>query len=230
MSSRSIWLPILYVFFFSPRVIFTVPATVSNHAVDHTFRIAVLTHEELSTGLNEALESSFQANFVSTWDEVIDAEGMSGLDGLVIHASALATIDDVWVSEHYRAGLVVAGINIPVEEMANLIDNPCLSNDEFANEPYSTDFFISTYEFVIGDNLSESQEVVANQHRFCGSSTLPNLSGVVSYSSSRATSSLASDEDYQAFISIFGDHMSDVHETIASYYAGELTSPVGHSR
>ncbi|MFN8529139.1 MAG: hypothetical protein U0670_11040 [Anaerolineae bacterium] len=187
-------------------------------------------HEELSSGLIEALESGFQTNFVSTWDDVIDPTGISGLNGLVLHASALDVIDEAWVAERYRAGLVIAGINIPVEELANLIDNPCLSNNEFAGEPYRTDFFISTYEVVIGDNLSESQQVIDNQHRICGSSTLSNISGAVSYASSRATSSLSSDEDYQVFVSIFKDHMSDVHETITTYYDGELNSPLGHSR
>lgn len=90
------------------------------------------------------LQEKLGAQVVYTWEEVLAHAQAAPIGVLIIHDSALPLVDRVWIANAYRRGVVIAGFNLYGPQMANLVNDPYLTRDNFGIEPYPGSFYIAT--------------------------------------------------------------------------------------
>ncbi len=162
----------------------------------------------------------------STWDAVEELNAPEPIDALLIDVSAVDEVSAPLVSEAYWNGVVVAGINVPARQYAELIGNPCVIRDGF-DEPFSGDFFISAAHITLGDNPTDTARIEEAYRRNCGSSSASNIRGHVISTSPRATNALESERDFTIFASVLNEHLSDISETYNDFTTGRLRQSSG---
>jgi hypothetical protein len=74
----------------------------------------------------------------------LEPTALEALDVLIVDQSALTFVDPEDIADAYDASVVVFVLNIPVEQFSELIDEPRITFDNFAANPYPGDFFIYT--------------------------------------------------------------------------------------
>lgn len=75
------------------------------------------------------------------------------IDGVIIHHSAISTVDPVWLGGLYQSGVVVAFINTWAPEVARMTDDACIEADGWmdGSDPYPGDFYIVVFRRVINE-------------------------------------------------------------------------------
>jgi hypothetical protein len=61
---------------------------------------------------------------VETWQDVLDADAAEPIDVLIIDSGSVSFVDEDWARPRYRDGTVIAGINVDAVAMAELLDDP----------------------------------------------------------------------------------------------------------
>lgn len=158
---------------------------------------------ESSPSSGHPLIEAINAQPVSTWEQLIEIGESDNIAALVIDESALDEVDWDAVAALYDIGVVIATINVPVEEMAVLINDPTLTDDGFAADPYPGSHFILANHLV----LSRFQE-----YRACAQTPIPNLASPVYSMGSRAQNTLDSDYDLMVFGIVLQDKIDDIAE------------------
>jgi hypothetical protein len=181
---------------------------------------------ELETDASTAtrIAALLSPDIVSRWDAVEELFLANSIDALIIDASAFNEVNAVAVSEAYWNGVVVAGINIPANDFAELIGNPCVARDGF-EEPYSGDFFILAAHLTLGDDARDVARVEESYRRNCDSVSTSNIRGHVISASPRASNTLESERDFTIFASVLNDHLSDISEIRLDFASGRLRQP-----
>jgi hypothetical protein len=81
------------------------------------------------------------AYLLSRWD-ALPARYQDALDILVLDETSVPLVDANWVRNRYVSGMTVMVFNVPVETLAELVDDVTLAGGSFA-QGYTGDFFVS---------------------------------------------------------------------------------------
>jgi hypothetical protein len=153
------------------------------------------------------LQTTLNTRTAATWDAFLQIEQAAGVDALIIHESALPTVDQAWVQTAYHRGVVLAGFNITGAQMATLVGDPCIAEGDFAAHLPN---YIVVALHVSGDNPNEAER--AMQHRFqdcAGERPLQDITGSVSIGGRRSQDTLAAEEDFNNFLRLFATYFLD---------------------
>lgn len=149
-------------------------AAASNASISN-FRVAYFAQPDAIAGdspsaparlASMGLQSAFTAQ------DLLALDTSTPLQGVVIHASALSSVDQSWVRNVYRRGAVIAGINLTVGEMSTLLGDACLSRHGFTSNSlnaYSSDFFLAFYYDMSPVNESDRAAINATNLESCSS-------------------------------------------------------------
>jgi|SRR5690606_31824777 len=146
----------------------------------------------------QKLEASLGSQTAQSWGEVVNKNTERPIDALIIHNSKLGEVDRNWVSEAYRRGVVIAGINLSGQQIADLVGNPCIARDSFAADT-SSPMFVMVSSSVSGENPEDIGKVVSTITQSCGEATAEGVVGQVSVVQSRATDLLDTENGYNIF-------------------------------
>ncbi len=146
----------------------------------------------------EKLERTIGSQSAYQWNEVVEINESSPIDALVIHESALPFVDQQWVTAAYQRGVLIAGINIGGPEMANLVGNSSIANDDFAADT-SLPMFTMVALPVSGDNPDEIARVMDAYNKSGGAEMVEGIQGRVSIGMDGATDTLNSENGYNIF-------------------------------
>ncbi len=158
----------------------------------------------------ERIEAAFDARIAANWEQVEAFHEEAPVAALIIDQSALAEAYQAWVENAYQQGIVIAGLNIAVDDLADLIGDACITDDRFAADTYPGDFFIIVSQLVLAENPSEGARVRRSSGAGCASAPVENITGMVSGLRSRATHSLDTPEDFQVFTAVLGNHVENI--------------------
>lgn len=102
---------------------------------------------------------SKQGNFqiASNWNEVLRLNNEQLPQVLIIHKSAVNSVDHSWLQSAYRRGVIIVGINIPFTELAQMIGDRC----EYAKAAttYEEEYFIA-FSYILAPQREEDREAI----------------------------------------------------------------------
>lgn len=130
------------------------------------------------------------------------------VDGIIIHKSALPTVDKNWLRSSYLNGVTVAGIDITGFEMADLVGNKCIAMDNFANQ---TPNYIVVSLTAMGDESSEISKAIDHYLQTCSDKETEGAEGIkgkVEINARRSSDSLVSDGYFDQFSYVFNSHIN----------------------
>jgi hypothetical protein len=95
-----------------------------------------------------ALETALNATVATSWEGVEELQASATIDALIIHHSALTSVDAEWVRDAYIMGVVIGGIDVPIEDIVKLTGDR--RPGENFGEPYETTFYIVVSQLTLG--------------------------------------------------------------------------------
>jgi hypothetical protein len=131
-----------------------------------------------------------------SWDKVLTLDRAAPVDALIIHNSAISLVDQDWVSNAYRQGIVIATFNIYAPELANLVEDPCIAKDNFASESYSVPFYVSIARLTMGQ---PEDVALIERDQTCGEEAVIGIQHPARVMRNRSTYELNSNSDYNIF-------------------------------
>lgn len=154
------------------------------------------------------LKNALSAETVNNWHQVLDADQTRQIDALIIDKSALSEVNKQELQALYSRGAVVAMFDVPVSNIANLLDDPCLIEDNFGMEAYSgSSFFVSVSHLIQG-----SPEDIARirSTKPCGGFVEGVTSPGAGITLTKQTDNLLTDNDYNVFVQVLAAQMQTV--------------------
>lgn len=179
--------------------------------------------------MSKNLETTLGAQTVYTWSELRSLEASRSLDALIIHAAALPKAesqDQEWVANLYNDGVVVALFNAYAPDLADLVNDHCIAEDEFASEPYADDFYVLAYRLVLGqsDDLARVKEAYAES---CGEEPAEGVEHRTRLSRGRATHAISNTSDFNIFANVLANKVEGIKQTKQEF---QMTPNGGESR
>ena len=114
-----------------------------------------------TTQVQSDLQNSTEAMIIEDHDEL---EKLERIDALILDDSSITLIDQKWLTEQINNGAVIAFINTSVDDAAELMENPCLINEDFEANEYS---YIIASQHRVGANADEVERVWAAEIKSC---------------------------------------------------------------
>jgi hypothetical protein len=101
----------------------------------------------------ERMAQVLGTTFVSAGEIEGRVSSVSEIDGVIIHHSAISTVDPEWLGGLYQSGVVVAFINTWAPEVARLTGDACIGAGGWmdGSDPYPGDFYIAVSRLVINE-------------------------------------------------------------------------------
>lgn len=97
------------------------------------------------------LKAALGAETAKNWQAVMNADRAKQIDALVIDKSALSRLNAKDLKQLYARGTLIAAFDVPAVKLAALLDDPCITQDNFGLEPYSgSAFFVSVSQLIQG--------------------------------------------------------------------------------
>jgi len=99
-------------------------------AAKSNYRILYLAPEQNGLQASEDVPGSSQAlqgegfQIVSDFTSMKRQTEQQQPDAIVLHKKLLGKVDQKWIAHQYRKGVIVAGINITMRELATYVDDP----------------------------------------------------------------------------------------------------------
>lgn len=135
--------------------------SVSNYRVAYIAQENTVTVDSLAVG---------DAQIASTWDEVIAFDAAAPLQAIVIHSSAIESVDSEWVHAAYRRGVIVAGVNLFLPELSALTGDNCVSRHGISMDvanTHSGDYFVLYYYRLQPENEADREAINTAQLQNC---------------------------------------------------------------
>lgn len=162
---------------------------------------------EASQRMVSGLTTTFGATVIQDWQAVVELDNLTPIDALIVDASALAQIDQTWVAQRYRQGVVIAGINLDGTRMSALLQDNCMGRDGFARYETGSYFVIASMWL---EGASEDTARVLEAYRAsCGDVGAENVQAQTSYSARYTTEYLIDDNTQRIFEYLLADHLEN---------------------
>lgn len=175
------------------------------------FRVVYLVGETPLTGARAKaptlLGEALGAETVGTWQAVLNSNNAKKIDGIVIDKSAVPFLDRQVLREMYNSGSVVATFDVPAAQLADLLDDPCVTADNFGSEPYSgSSFFVSVSYAIEG---SPEDIALIRSSKLCDG-MVEGVKGAASGTRTWQTDNLLTDNDYNVFARVLVAQMQNM--------------------
>lgn len=180
--------------------------------------------------LPNLLQQTLGAQISTSWEQVVSLNQQNSIDALIIDATAIEMVDQQWVSGAYRQGVVIAGLDIPIEQFSNLVGNDGLTRDGFASELYPGRFFIITTYVIQADYPEDAAAIMDAQRNNCGGRPASGIRGSVVAAVARSTESLDTQDDFNVFAHVIADHLEDVETVRQDFARGTHLQPIQPSQ
>jgi hypothetical protein len=155
------------------------------------------------------LEAALGVETVHHWAEVVAWDSATSLEAIVIHDSALSTVDPTWLQAAYRRGLVIAIFNAYAPEIGELLGESCIANDGFASEAYPDQFFVVVSRVVIGS----PPDVARIEKDFaCGEKQVEGVEGQALVSFGRSADTISDTSGRNAFARVLVNHIDSIEQ------------------
>lgn len=122
------------------------------------------------------------------------------IDALIIHYSAVSTVDREWLANAYLQGTVITGFNIWYPELAELVNDPCVvsiqpmpTDTPYGNSP----FFVTITLQVSGEPDDVARILEGRQKGSCGS--VPDIKSRTNVQQGSSNERLRDIRDYDGF-------------------------------
>jgi hypothetical protein len=149
-------------------------------------------------------------------------DALAPIDALVIHNSALTEVDKNWLMNAYQRGTVVATFNVDVRELAALVDDPCITTDAFASEPYTGSFFIVASHLILGQ---PEDVALLRAAKVCGKAQVAGVEHWASERFGRSTDAIDTIGDHNRFARVLVSHLEGIKEDKQTFEADEHSTP-----
>lgn len=197
------------------------PVPPANHIVYLIEKDAVSANTPIAP---ERLEVVLGAKIAHSWEKVRELDRGRPIEALIIHASTLGQVDNNWTSEAYRRGVVLAGINISVGDMADLANDRCIARDGFASEAMSGDYFVVVSSLIQGDP-EDVAKIEAARTNGCSEEPASEIKGLTAVYGGRTFDEIVSTTELDIFANAVADHLIDVAEAKDEFESGKLLEP-----
>jgi|GEM_PF-6989361 hypothetical protein len=151
------------------------------------------------------LKDALGAETVNTWRQVLGADQARQIDALVIDKSALSQVNKQELKTLFGRGIVITMFDVPASNVASLLEEPCLTEDNFGTEAYSgSSFFVSVSRLIQG-----TPEDIARirSTKPCGGFVEGVTSPGAGVTLTKQTDNLLTDNDYNAFAQVLTAQM-----------------------
>lgn len=125
------------------------------------------TDRSIQFATQDASEQLFIAQVVYTWDDVEKAASEVPLDILFIHNSALGEVDPAWAQQAYRNGTAIVGISTPFTELAALVGDSCVKNENSWIPEYYKEWYVYLLYRAVADPAEGKSIVDADTLENC---------------------------------------------------------------
>ena len=147
-------------------------------------------------------ESELATNGVAI---VRDSTALTGLlesdpnaaDAVIVHGSRLSEVDRSWLRVLYRRGVVIAGINMTMKELAEFLGEELITGDEAWNDGWQKEPFYSILAFKAPSSPDEQAKAQAE--------------GKVVGTVASSTDNIRSQDELSAFLSLIRRDIEIVH-------------------
>lgn len=164
------------------------------------------------------------AEIADNWQRLLELEAERSIEALIIHESTLGEVDATWTSAAYRRGVVLAGINIRVAEIADLASDQCIRSGEFASEPTTDDFFVVVSSLIQGDR-DDVARIDMTRIDACSEEPASEIFGLAAIYSKRTSGNVGSTTELNMFTNAVASHLTAVAEARAEFESGKLLEP-----
>jgi hypothetical protein len=170
----------------------------------------------------ERLETTLSAQTIYDWNDVVLLDAAQPIDALILHDSALSQVNQEWVASAYERGVVIAALNIYAPELAVWINDPCITRDGFASEPYPGDFFVIVFHRIFG-HPDEIEQIETAYRLSCGEESPEGITQPGSIRGGAATNSLSSLSDHNLFAMLLVDKIENLKQE-SKYFENVINS------
>lgn len=193
----------------------------ANHIVYLIEKDAVSANRPIAPG---RLEVVLGAKIAHSWEKVMELDRGRPIEALIIHTSTLGQVDTNWTSEAYRRGVVLAGINISVGDIAYLANDGCITRDGFASDALPGDYFVVVSSLIQGDP-EDVARIEAARTNACSEEPASEIKGLTAVYSGRTFDEIVSKTELDIFANAVADHLIDVAEAKDEFESGKLLEP-----
>lgn len=162
------------------------------------------------------LEAALGVETVYSGHEVVAQDQLAPVDALVIHASAITMLDSEWLSKTYWRGTVVGVFNVDALQLAEIVQDLCISRGEFASEPYPGDFYLAASHIVVGP---PEDVALVKSSGYCGEKQVQGVQGQLAELLARSTDQLLGESEFNQFARALVNQLDAVKETRQDYPA-----------
>jgi hypothetical protein len=215
----------LFGFVFTLLVFFILPYSSSRAGENEDATILYLADEMVARDTDDLrsvdnLQRELPLTYVPSWEE-FDLVEAASMEALIIDVSVLDDIDNNAIAQLYRQGVVIASFNIPVAEFADLLNDRCILNDEFASEPYRGSYFVIASQLTLGDLQQDVERILIGRQSTCVGGA-PGVAGYVTGYQGRATSTLDTEDDLHIFSQVLLRQVQGVRDTYTEFQENSL--------
>jgi hypothetical protein len=148
----------------------------------------------------DVLESTLGAQTVYTGNDSMFFNDASPLDAIIIHDSAMSLVDNKWLANIYRKGVIVVTFNIDGFELASVLQDECVGRNEFArsNSYRDVDFFAMVFFYISGP-VEGIKQILSASH--CDGPVL-GIEGHVQVAFGKTEGAIANQSDYNTFAQV----------------------------
>ena len=174
---------------------------------DH--RIIYFTSPDVDEHLVRAdfVQRDLQAHVAENWTTVTELSEQQRLDALIIHGSALASVNKQWVQQAYLNGVLIAGVRMNANQLAQLVGAPCIATKGFG---VSSDGYVMVQLSIRGGTPEERAEIAQANRSNCGNADpVQGIQSEVHVSFTIASDVLDSENYYNQFTQALKQKLDD---------------------
>jgi hypothetical protein len=131
------------------------------------YRVAYLAQEN-SIAADNLVATGVE--LASTWEEAMSLDASAPLQAIVIHSSAVGSVDSEWVHAAYRRGVIVVGVDLFFPELSALTGDNCTLRHGIATNTANThsgDYFVLYYYHLQPVNEADREAINAAKLQNC---------------------------------------------------------------
>lgn len=169
--------------------------------------------EKVNTGNSLApgnVQNTLGAQVVVNVTEMKRIADIAKLDAILLHQSAMSFIDQKTLIQAYQNGAIIVAFNTNGEQLANLLQDPCIATDNFASQDYKgKDFYTLVGRQIIGN--SEDVALILSNPQSCNSQ-ISGVKGQARIWFSKSSDVVSSSDEYNTFAQVFSNTLKGFRE------------------
>ncbi len=168
------------------------------------YRIAYFIGREAITGSNllgaDNLRQTLGARVAQNWTQVMDLDKRKPLDALVIHKNALNLVNKPELIGLYQRGVAVAVFDLDAFKTAELLNDPCIKENDQGTQNYKGRFAIISVHLILGS--AEDVRLIKQPKGNCGSKPVPGVRGKTQELVAHTIKEITNRSDYNIFAQV----------------------------